>query len=560
MKKKILYLALGLVLPLSLTACGLLGGPTGDDSKKTPSENHVHVWDNGTVEKEPTCTVDGSKLFTCSECSETKTESIPAKGHTEEIVKGTPSTCTVKGLTDGKVCSVCDEVIVAQKPAILANHTLENNVCTVCGYETYTVGLQFELNDGGNDYTVVGYTGTVKSVVVPSKYEGKPVIAIKNEAFKECEFEEIKLPVTIEEIGAGAFQDCKKLKNIIIPEKVEIIKDNTFNGCKDLESVTIEGNIRGIGEEAFYFCEELYSITLPDSCEEIGAEAFRVCSSLSNLTLPKNLRYLGGYSLSQTSITTITIPATVNTIEGGTFSQCKSLQNVTISEGVKKIEQYAFHSCSLLKKIVIPATITEIEPYLFAYTEVLESIEVAEGNTVYDSRNNCKAIIETATNTLIAGCGRTFIPTTVTAIGEAAFFGIRNLSGISIPTSVTEIGKSAFSQCTDLTSFIVPESITYIPDGMLAGCQHLTEINVKGNVTGIGKDAFKGTIYLRKLVLPASIAIIGEGAFTNMSTSKDMKIYFRGTGYQWSKITNIDKPEFSNFTNNGHVVYNYDGE
>ena len=250
MKKKIIFLALGLLLPLYMISCSLSGGGDGGGggSQTGPSENHVHSWDNGKVEKEATCTEDGKKVFTCSGCSETKSETISAKGHTEQIVEGTPSTCTTAGLTQGKVCSECDEVIVAQKAAPLAAHTLENDVCTVCGYETFTVGLVFELNNGGNDYTVTGYTGTSKSVIVPSKYLGKPVIAIKNEAFKECEFEEIKLPDTIEEIGASAFYECKKLKSIVIPEKVQILKDETFYQCKKLESVTFNGDIRGIGE------------------------------------------------------------------------------------------------------------------------------------------------------------------------------------------------------------------------------------------------------------------------------------------------------------------------
>lgn len=552
MKKKIIYLLLGLALPTCLTACIQ---PTGEDP-----ENHVHTWNSGTVEKEPTCTTNGEKLFTCTECSETKTESIPAKGHTEQVVEGTPSTCTEAGLTEGKVCSVCDEVLVAQQPARLADHTIVNDICTVCGYEVYTVGLQFELNDGENDYTVIGYTGTEKSVVIPSKYEGKPVIAIKNEAFKECTFENIKLPVSIKEIGAGAFKDCEDLESIIIPENVQIIKDDTFNGCESLGSVTFEGNIRGLGERAFYLCEELYSIQLPESCEEIGAEAFRLCYSLSNITLPSKLRYLGGYSLSQTAISTIVIPSTINTIKGGTFSQCKSLKNVTISEGVKTIEEYAFHSCAVLEKIHIPASVTKIEQNIFAYTQILRNITVDEDNQVYDSRNNCKAIIETETNTLITGCGQSYIPQTVTSIAENAFFAIQNLCNITIPTSVTSIGSSAFSMCTDLTSIIIPESITYIPDYMLSGCRSMVEINIKGNVTEIGEGAFKGTIYLRKLVLPASITKIGDGAFTNMSTHKDTKIYFRGTGLQWSEIINIDKAEFENFRINGHIVYNYDGE
>ena len=556
--KRLLSILFALPLLMLFASCDMFGG--GNEGGKTPTESHVHTFDNGVVKTEPTCTESGSKVFTCTECKETKTEEIPATGHSEVIVPGTPSTCTTKGLTEGKVCSVCNAVLVEQMPASLAAHKLVDDVCTVCGYESYTVGLQFELNESEEDYTVVGYTGTAKDLVVPSQYEGKPVIAIKAEAFKECTFESIKLPASIEEIGAGAFKDCEDLEAIVIPENVTVINDETFSGCEALASVTIEGDITSVGEEAFYFCSELYSITLPESCVEIKAEAFRVCQSLSNITFSSKLTHLGAYSLSQTSITSIVIPSTVETIEGGTFSQCKFLKNVTISEGVKTIEEYAFHSCAALEKINIPASVTKIEQNIFAYTQVLRVLTVDENNPVYDSRNNCNAIIETETNTLITGSGRTFIPVTVTSIAENAFFAIQNLCDIDIPTSVTSIGSSAFSMCTDLTSIVIPESITTIPDYMLSGCRSMVEIIIKGDVTVIGESAFKGTIYLRKLVLPATITEIGEGAFTNMSTHKDTKIYFRGTGLQWSEIKNIDLPEFENYRINGHIVFNYNGE
>ena len=556
MKRKLLSLLFVLPLLAIFAACEF----KGTEGTKEPSKDHVHTWDSGTVEKEATCSSEGSILYTCSGCSETKTESIPKTAHTEVIDQGTAPTCTETGLSEGSHCSVCNEVIVAQRTLPKTAHDLENNVCKDCGYETYTIGLQFELNDGGNDYTVIGYNGDEEEVIIPSKYEGKPVVAIKDSAFTECEFEKVTIAASVEEIGVAAFKDCENLESVNIPASVTIIKDETFSGCKALNSVTIEGDIKGIGEAAFYFCEELYSISLPESCVEIGAEAFRVCLSLSNITLSPKLTYLGAYSLSQTSITSIVIPSTLNTIEGGTFSQCRSLKNVTISEGVKTIEEYAFHSCAALEKIHIPASVTKIEQNIFAYTQVLRNLTVAEDNPVYDSRNNCKAIIETATNTLITGSGQAFIPNTVTSIAENAFFAIQNLCNVTIPTSVTSIGSSAFSMCTDLTSMIIPESITYIPSHMLSGCRSMIEIIIKGNVTVIGESAFSGTIYLRKLVLPASLTEIGEGAYTNMSTHKDTKIYFHGTGLQWSEIKNITLPEFENYRINGHIVFNYDGE
>ena len=543
--EKYLFISLFLVC-FTLTGC------------MKPAE-HVHEWDNGTVTKEPNCTESGIKTFNCGGCEETKTENIPSLGHTLVKDDGYSATCTTTGLTDGEHCSVCEFVTKGQTTISKLTHDYdENDICKTCSLEKFTIGLQFELN--GDVYYVVGYTGTDKNVIVPSKYEGKPVTVIANNAFKETSIETIKLPNSIIEIGANAFEDCEDLKSIEIPANVQVINEGTFRNCESLSTVTFAGNVTEISEEAFYACTNLYSITLPESLETIGGKAFYYCEYLSNISIPSNVSVIKAYAFAWTKIKSIEIPANVQVLEACTFSNCRELETVTLNEGLKEIQEYAFMTCKKLKSIHIPSTVTKIEPYLFAYTEVLTNITVAENNTVYDSRNNCKAIIETETNTLIAGCGRTFIPNTVTKIGEAAFFACKNLSSITIPTSVTELGESAFALCEDLSSIVIPESITYIPKALLSGCRTISTIIIKGEVQVIDEDAFNGTIYLRKLVLPATITRIGDGAFTNMSTHKDTKIYFRGTGTQWSQIINIDKAEFKNFTMNGHVIFNYDGE
>jgi len=101
---------------------------------------------------------------------------------------------------------------------------------------------------------------------------------------------------------------------------------------------------------------------------------------------------------------------------------------------------------------------------------------VESGNPRYDSRNNCNAIIETATNTLIAGCKNTTIPNSVTKIGPCAFFGCDGLTSIDIPNSVISIGDNAFAYCTGLTSIVIPNSVTEIGNWAFADCTGLTDV------------------------------------------------------------------------------------
>ena len=123
------------------------------------------------------------------------------------------------------------------------------------------------------------------------------------------------------------------------------------------------------------------------------------------------------------------------------------------------IKSRAFSGCSSLTSVVIPNSVTSIGNNAFDGCSSLTSISVASGNSYYDSRNNCNAIIETSSNTLIVGCKNTIIPNSVTSIGVDVFFGCSGLTNVTIPSSVTSIGSNAFFNCSDLTTLIVQATI-----------------------------------------------------------------------------------------------------
>ena len=148
--------------------------------------------------------------------------------------------------------------------------------------------------------------------------------------------------------------------------------------------------------------------------------------------------------------------------------------------------------CRSLTSVTIPNSVTSIGGGAFRGCSGLTSINVDDGNTKYDSRNNCNAIIEKGTNTLLWGCRSTTIPNSVTSIGSSAFFGCSSLTSITIPDGVTSIGDDAFSGCNGLTSITIPNSVTSIGDDAFSGCNSLTSIKIPDGVTSIGNSAFYG--------------------------------------------------------------------
>ena len=306
-------------------------------------------------------------------------------------------------------------------------------------------------------------------------------------------------------IGESAFRNCSSLTSVTIGNSVTSIGGYAFEGCSDLTYVTIGNSVTSIGSSAFEDCSGLSSITVAqgntkydsrDNCNAIIESASnKLIAGCKNTVVPNSVTSIGSYAFRGCSgLTAITIPNSVTSIGWGAFYNCSGLTSVTIGNSVTSIGRSAFYGCSSLT-----------------------SITMAQGNAKYDSRENSNAIIETESNTMIAGCKTTIIPNTVTSIGDYAFSGCSGLTSITMPNSVTSIGSDAFFGCTGLTSITIPNSVTSIGNYAFARCSGLTSVTIPNSVTSIGSDAFVACSGLTSVTIGNSVTSIGEYAFYNCS-------------------------------------------
>ena len=354
-------------------------------------------------------------------------------------------------------------------------------------------------------------------------------------------------------IGRWAFCYCAELTSFIIPSSVTSIEDFAFSWCKNLTSIDLPDSIKSIGD-AFTVCFGLTAIVIPNSVTSIGQKAFLQCRHLTsimvdptnpvydsrndcnaiietksntlitgcnNTIIPDTVTKIGNSAFFNTHITSLIIPSSVISIGEDAFKWCVKLTSIVVDSGNPvydsrnncnaiietksntlllgcmntiipntvtsiagnaygdfSIAGGAFEYCVGLTSIEIPNSVTNIDVSSFWHCDQLVSITVDSGNPVYDSRNNCNAIIETSTNTLVIGCSITIIPSSVTSIGAGAFYNCAGLTSIAIPSSVTKISDFAFYDCTGLSSIVIPSSVTRIDDRAFRGCTGLSSISL----------------------------------------------------------------------------------
>ena len=261
---------------------------------------------------------------------------------------------------------------------------------------------------------------------------------------------------------------CTGLKECVTHKGITSIGKETFNGCSSLESIAIGRRVKTIGENAFDGCDSLFTVVWNAKEFEGEVDAFKNCP-VKSLALGDDIE---------------TAPS---------FSSLDSLKFLSIGKNV---------------------TSGVIRSAFFGRNDTpLDSIVVSADNKNYDSRENCNAVIESSTDTLVLGSNHASIPNSVTSIKSSAFSRCTGLTSITIPESVTSIGDDAFYSCTSLTSVTIGNSVKSIGDYAFYGCTGLTFVTIPNSVTSIGDYAFYGCTGLTSVTIGNSVTSIGWSAF-----------------------------------------------
>lgn len=353
-----------------------------------------------------------------------------------------------------------DEYLDQAKSLIIKNirwiksETFKNckNVTTV----TFDQSGSLDVESIG-DYAFEGCS-SLKTIIIP-----KYVSEMGSKVFQDCtNLESIRISASVSKIGSRMFAGCPNLKSIVVEEGNEkydsrencnaIVETATNTLVCGTENSTIPSTITAIGNGAFAETG-LKNIVIPEGVTSIELQAFENCQDLESVTLPQSLKELGYHVFANSGLTSLVIPEGITYLPQGTFNGCKNLETVTLPTTLETIEYNAF-SNSGLTSIFIPKGVTNISSTSFNYCGKLSTISVSDENTTYDSRNNCNAIIQTATNQILRGTSNTIIPNTATSIGDNAFNDINSLTSIVIPESVTSIGLYAFRFCNSLAEVV----------------------------------------------------------------------------------------------------------
>ena len=371
-----------------------------------------------------------------------------------------------------------------------------------CGKISATV-LEFSKVDGGYGVTGFKENHSASFLKIPSIVDGTPVVSI-------CE---------------NAFCSDDAIIELYIPDSVKSLDKNCFSNAKWLESVCFFGGNVEIGEETFGNCDRLKSIVIKDGSVSIGKRAFK---NSGKVTFDED-----------------TCNHIVSIGEEAFLKSSEDLrEEIVVSDSVVSVGARAFTKF-FPQRIVIGASLRDIGDDAFGFLKNLREIVVSKDNPYLEVSGKC--LIDKTKNKVVIGLPGAKIPSTVTAIGvaafqyrtdieqltlspniteigERAFANCTNMSYLSMSDNLKIIGKEAFKECESLTSVTLGKGITEVSEGAFENCSSLGSVTMTKEVISLGKIAFRGCYSLKKVTFSDTLTTIGENCFRGCMALESVEI------------------------------------
>ena len=424
---------------------------------------------------------------------------------------------------------------------------------------------EYTINTEDDTATIKYFRGPVAStstgsydITIPEKLDDHPVTGLGESSFSGTYSPDHPKNNTL-------LSFCNQIQSVTIPESVTSIGKSAFEDCSNLDSLTIKGVATSIGAYAFGSCTSLTSLSLVGSFQTIGDYAFVSCG-MTSLTIDATITSIEKYAFSSRSLTSLSLTGNVQKIGDYAFYSCSSLKTVTLPKSLTSIGAYAFDSCTSLDSIEIPGTVTEIGDFAF-HLSGLTSVKIDEGvqstgvHMFYDCDNLATVNLPESLTTIAKGSfafcsdlNHVKIPARVTCIGDGAFSHCTSLSEITLQDEVKTIGADAFLSCQELTSITLPDSVTDIGKEAFGHCSKLESITIPKNVTTIKSDTFDFCFNLKSITLPAGLTSFQDDLSTCTAG------YFYATDYKKDEngdpIYGEDGQPIYIYTPNGAIYYN----
>ena len=371
-----------------------------------------------------------------------------------------------------------------------------------CGKISATV-LEFSKVDGGYGVTGFKENHSASFLKIPSIVDGTPVVSI-------CE---------------NAFCSDDAIIDLYIPDSVKSLDKNCFSNAKWLESVCFFGGNVEIGEETFGNCDRLKSIVIKDGSVSIGKRAFK---NSVNVTFDED-----------------TCNHIVSIGEEAFLKSSDDLrEEIVVSDSVVSVGARAFTKF-FPQRIVIGASLRDIGDDAFGFLKNLREIVVSKDNPYLEVSGKC--LIDKTKNKVVIGLPGAKIPSTVTAIGVAAFQYRTDIEQLTLSPNITEIGERAFANCTNinylsmsdnlkiigkeafkecesLTRVTLGKGITEVSEGAFESCSSIGSVTMTNEVISLGKIAFRGCYSLKKVTFSDTLTTIGENCFRGCMALESVEI------------------------------------